>query len=103
MSGLVLGAALVAGLLAGGHAAADHPAGCLSSGDAFEAVASHQVVSPAAAIVAARQAVPNADVLRAALCREPGALVYLIMALRRDGRLMRVVVEAASGRIKTVR
>lgn len=76
--------------------------GCLSSGDTSEAVAARQVVAPGAAIVLAREAVPNADVLRAALCRDPDVLVYRIVVLRQDGRVVRVTVDAPSGKVKTV-
>ena len=75
---------------------------CLSSGDMQEAVTSHRVVAPTAAIVLARRAVPNADVLRASLCREPTSLVYRITVLRTDGRLIRVTVDGASGTVKAV-
>lgn len=83
-------------------AAQNDTQGCLSSGDMSEAVAARQVVAPGAAIVLAREAVPNADVLRAALCHDPDALVYRIMVLRHDGRLVRVTVDAPSGKVKTV-
>ena len=75
---------------------------CLSSGDATEAVAIHRVVAPAEAIVLAQRTVPNADILRATLCREPNALVYRITALRHDGKVVRLTVDAPSGRLKTV-
>jgi uncharacterized membrane protein YkoI len=104
MAGLLLGIGIAAVLLRGPALAAERAApGCLASGDAFEMVSSRQVVPPAVAIGAARHAAPQAEVLRAALCHEPGALVYLIMALRKDGRLVRVVVDAPSGKVKTVR
>ncbi|TDR88971.1 PepSY domain-containing protein [Enterovirga rhinocerotis] len=85
--------------------AADPPeelAACLSSGDAEEAVASRRVIRPAAAIGAARDAVPNGDVLRASLCRDGGALVYRITTLRGDGRLARVTVDAPSGKVRSI-
>lgn len=75
---------------------------CLSSGDAAEAVSSRRVIRPAEAIVAAREAVPNADVLRASLCRDGSVLVYRIMALRPDGRLARVTVDAPSGKVRAI-
>ena len=85
-------------------AASSAPAGaCLSSGDVTEAVATHRVVAPGEAIVLARRTVPNADVLRASLCGEPDRLVYQITVLRRDGRFVRVTVDAPSGKLKTVR
>ena len=101
----MIGIGLLGCVLHGPARAADRGAGehCLSSGDALEVVSAHQVVTPGAAIVVARQAVPNSDVLRAALCRDPGSLVYMIMALRKDGRLVRVVVDAPSGKVKAVR
>lgn len=90
-------------LVVGGPAFAADAEPCLSSGDATEAVASRKVVAPRDAIVLARRTVPDADVLRAALCREPDQLVYRITVLRRDGRLVRVTVDAPSGKLKTVR
>lgn len=97
--------AIVLLLLGNPASAADPPEvrkACLSSGDAAEAVASRRVIRPAEAIVAVREAVPNADVLRASLCRDGGALVYRIMALRSDGRLARVTVDAPSGKVRAI-
>lgn len=76
--------------------------GCLSSGDATEAVTMHKVVSPGEALVGARRAVPDAEVLRASLCRSADALVYRITVLRRDGRIVRVTVDAPSGKVRNV-
>ncbi|WP_299562032.1 PepSY domain-containing protein [Enterovirga sp.] len=75
---------------------------CLSSGDAAEAVTSRRVVRPVQAISTAMRAVPDSDVLRAVLCRDPQALVYRITVLRRDGRMMRVTVDAPSGNVLVV-
>lgn len=100
---LLCAAALLVPLLVPSPAAAQGDSqGCLSSGDTSEAVAARQVVAPGAAIVLAREAVPDADVLRAALCRDPDALVYRIVVLRQDGRVVRVTVDAPSGKVKTV-
>jgi uncharacterized membrane protein YkoI len=44
----------------------------------------------------------HADVVRAVLCRQEDRLVYLVMALRDDGRLVRITVDAASGKVKSV-
>jgi uncharacterized membrane protein YkoI len=41
-------------------------------------------------------------VLRAALCRDGEAFVYRIMALRKDGRVVQVTVDAPSGRVRSV-
>jgi uncharacterized membrane protein YkoI len=91
---------LAASLLASSEGRPD--ASCLSSGDALEAVTARQVVEPTAALGRAREAVPDADVLRAALCRGPDALVYRITVLRHDGRLIRVTVDAPSGKVTTI-
>ena len=100
---------LLAGLIgcvlaASGAGANDNPRGleCLSSGDALEVVSAHKVVPPERAVVLARGAAPNADVVRAVLCRQRDVLVYLVMALRADGRLVRVTVDASSGKVKSV-
>jgi uncharacterized membrane protein YkoI len=91
-------------LAAPGAGANDNPRDyeCLSSGDALEAVSTRQVVPPARAIVQARAAAPDADVIRAVLCRQANRLVYLVMALREDGRLVRIAVDAPSGKVKSV-
>ena len=75
---------------------------CLSTGDAIEAVSRREAAAPGRAIVAARSAAPGAEVLRAALCRDRDGLAYRVMALRTDGRLVRVTVEAGSGKITAV-
>lgn len=75
---------------------------CLSPGDTREVVSANQVVAPVNAIRAARQAVPKADVVRARLCHEAQALVYVIMALGKDGRFVEVTVDASSGKVSRV-
>ena len=86
-----------------GHAA-DEPrrVACLSSGEALDAVSSHKVIEPDRAIVVARDAAPGKEIVRAALCRDGEELVYLVLALGRDGRLLRVTVDAAAGKVKLV-
>ncbi len=75
---------------------------CLSPGETHEAVATREVVPPTQAIVTARRAAPNADLLRAALCHESEGLAYRIVLLRKDGRLVRVTLDAPSGRVKFI-
>lgn len=75
---------------------------CLPPREMQEAVASKGVVAPASAVMTARRQVPNADVLRASLCRSSDALVYVIMALQRDGRIVQVTIDGSSGRVKSV-
>jgi hypothetical protein len=99
------GAILCVALLSPSVAGADGApaaAGCLSPADMREMVSSKEVIAPVAAIRAARQAAPKADVVRANLCRRGEALVYVIMALGRDGRFVRVKIDAASGKVASV-
>lgn len=100
----VLGIVLLALTLSARSEAAD-PAeerACLSYGDTAEVVASRKVIAPGEAIVAARHAVPDGDILRASLCRKSDALVYRLTAIRSDGRVVRVTVDAPSGKVQTV-
>lgn len=98
---------LLAGLLAGLPAAARAEGGpgpgCLPPREMREVIDGGEVVAPAMAVIVARRTVPEADVLRAALCRTDEGLVYRIMALRRDGRVVQVVVDAPSGRVVSAR
>ena len=99
-----LGLCLI-GLAAAPAGSADdkaRPVACLSSGDALEAVSSRQVIEPAKAIVLARGAAQGGEIVRASLCREDGTLVYFVLALKKDGRLMRVIVDAKAGKVKTI-
>jgi uncharacterized membrane protein YkoI len=75
---------------------------CLPPREMQEAVASKGVVAPASAVMTARREVPNADVVRASLCRSSDALVYVIMALQKDGRVVQVMIDGSSGRVKSV-
>ncbi|MXQ13851.1 PepSY domain-containing protein [Microvirga makkahensis] len=75
---------------------------CLPPREMQEAVASKGVVAPASAVMTARRQVPNADVVRASLCRSSNSLVYVIMALQKDGRIVQVTIDGSSGRVKSV-
>jgi uncharacterized membrane protein YkoI len=72
---------------------------CLAPGEVQEIVLTDKVISPATAVNTARQRVPGADVVRANLCRDGQTLVYIISALRKDGRVVRVVIDAPTGRV----
>lgn len=72
---------------------------CLSAADLREAVADKRVIEPVAAIKAARQVIPRAEIQRARLCRHEETLVYLLTALRRDGRFVHVMISATTGQI----
>ena len=75
---------------------------CVPPRDMPEVVASSGVVPPATAVMTARRQVPNADVVRANLCRSGTGLVYVIMALRKDGRVVQVKIDGPSGRVQSV-
>jgi uncharacterized membrane protein YkoI len=75
---------------------------CLAPRAMREAVAGKGVVAPASAVMTARQQVPDAEVVRANLCRHDDVLVYIIMALQKDGRLVQVTIDGSSGRVKSV-
>lgn len=73
--------------------------GCLSAADMREAVAEKRVIAPVAAIRAAREAFPRAEIQRATLCKQESGLVYVLTALRRDGQFVQVTVDAQSGQV----
>jgi uncharacterized membrane protein YkoI len=75
---------------------------CLGPREMQEIVSANGVIAPANAVMTAQRQVPNADVVRANLCRSDNALVYVIMALRKDGRVVQVMIDAPSGRIRSV-
>jgi uncharacterized membrane protein YkoI len=75
---------------------------CLPPREMQEAVASNGIVTPASAVMTARRQVPNADVVRANLCRNSDSLVYVILALQKDGRIVQVMIDGSSGRVRSV-
>jgi uncharacterized membrane protein YkoI len=92
------------GLVGGAHAQSASAAlqDCLPPREMQAAVASKGIVAPAAAVMTARRQVPNAEVVRANLCRSSDTLVYVIMALQKDGRIVQVMIDGSSGRVKSV-
>ncbi len=82
-----------------GAAGAAGPETCLSPGEIQEAVAQGRVVEPRAAILVARRLVPGADVMRGGLCRNGDALIYQILVLGKDGRVVHVTIDAPSGKV----
>jgi uncharacterized membrane protein YkoI len=75
------------------------PQACLSQAETRHAVSQKSVVPPAVAIKAAARAV-GGRVLRATLCRVEDRLAYQITTLHRDGRVARVTVDGASGKVE---
>ncbi len=75
---------------------------CLSPREMRDIVSGNRVVAPALAIGAARRAVPGADMLRATLCRDGEIFVYVISVLRKDGRVVHVVVDGPTGKVASM-
>ena len=102
MRSVLPGVAVLLELVSVAHAqGAAAPQGCLAPGEMQEVVSSNQIVAPATAVVTARRTVPGADVVRANLCRSGDGLVYVITALRKDGRVVQVMIDAPSGRVQS--
>jgi uncharacterized membrane protein YkoI len=78
-------------------ARAAEPESCLSVDERRAAIAAHKAVPVAGAIRAARARHPG-EVVRAQLCDRNG-LVYVLTVLARDGKVHRVTVDAATGRL----
>jgi uncharacterized iron-regulated membrane protein len=72
--------------------------GCLDQHEIREEVAAKRVVSQVVALRAARGAL-GGEAVRARLCRVDGGLVYAITALKRDGKVVRVYVDAQTGKV----
>lgn len=75
---------------------------CLSAREMRDMAGTDRVVSPALAIGAARRVVPGADILRAAVCRDRDIFIYLITVLRKDGRVVHVIVDGPTGKVAAV-
>lgn len=71
---------------------------CLSDSELRDAVSAKRAIPQPAALRAARSAVP-AEPVRARLCHRDGALVYVITALAKDGKVTRITLEAETGRV----
>jgi uncharacterized membrane protein YkoI len=86
--------------LAGGTGAATaaEPMRCLGADERRAAIAANKAVPLARAIRVARGRA-GGDLVRARLCESGQRLVYLLTLLSRDGKVTRVTVDAASGRL----
>ena len=102
MRSLWIGAALIGYLGVARADGATSTLDCLNPGEMQENVADGKVAAPAQAVRTARQAVPGAEIVRANLCRVENHLLYIIMALRRDGRFVYVTIDASTGKVKAV-
>jgi uncharacterized membrane protein YkoI len=80
------------------HAAAAAKPVCLNAAETRELVKSRRLLEPFAALKFAG-AQRKAEALSARLCRTGDDFIYEITLLHRDGRLVHVEMEAASGKI----
>ncbi len=71
---------------------------CLTADEIREEVAQRRVVSQVTALRTARSQI-GGEAVRARLCKGEAGLVYVITALKRDGKVIRVIVDAPSGKI----
>jgi uncharacterized membrane protein YkoI len=92
---------LLLGLLATGPAgAADSPErACLDKAEQRAAVAARLAV-PLAEVVKTRHVqAQHSELVRARLCRRDGRLVYVLTLLGRSGKVVQTTVDAASGEV----
>ena len=75
---------------------------CFPTNETREEIKGHHLVEPFVALKNAAAAV-KAEALSAKLCRLGEEFVYEIALLHRDGRLVHVVMSAASGKLVTTR
>ncbi len=76
--------------------------GCLPPSETREEIKTHRLLEPFAALKSAATQF-KAEALSAKLCRNGDELVYEIALLHRDGRLVHVVTNAATGKLIGVR
>ena len=75
---------------------------CLPANETREEIKTHRLLEPFAALKSAATLF-KAEALSAKLCRNGDELVYEIALLYRDGRLVHVVTNAATGKVIGVR
>ncbi len=70
---------------------------CFSTSQTREKIEAHRLVDPFACMRAAARE-QNGEALGARLCRREEAFIYEISVLRSDGRLLRLVYDATTGK-----
>ena len=75
---------------------------CLNPADTREALGRNKFTDPASALRSAA-AVAHAEPLRSRLCHWNESYVYEITLLRRDGKVMRVLIKAEDGSLVDTR
>jgi uncharacterized iron-regulated membrane protein len=94
----VLAVAALAPSLARADTVVPKVSSCLSESEIREEVAAKRVVPQVQALRTARASI-GGEAVRARLCRHEGGMVYAITALKRDGKVVRVYVDAESGKV----
>jgi hypothetical protein len=69
---------------------------CFPTAETRHLIADRRLVDPFASMEAASSAA-HAEPIAAKLCRDQEALIYEISVLRRDGRVMRIYLDATNG------
>jgi uncharacterized membrane protein YkoI len=75
---------------------------CLTRDQQRSAITERRAVPLAAVRKSVRAKVPG-EMVRARLCQEPERLIYQLTVLPRDGKVRRVIVDAKSGNVVSVR
>jgi hypothetical protein len=76
---------------------------CLSIAEMRHAVSVGEAVPQAIVLRSVKQATPRSDMLTLRLCETPHGLTYVMTALRREGRVVRVTLDARSGEVTSLR
>jgi hypothetical protein len=95
--GVLTVSALVDSRLAFGRDGAPPQLECYSIADTRREIAEHKLADPFPSMQAA-SVMAQAEALSARLCRSGDIFVYEISLLRRDGRIVKTLVDAASGK-----
>jgi uncharacterized membrane protein YkoI len=90
------------GLLSYEPADAEPRRRCLTRDQQRVAIAERRALPLATVRRTVRTRVPG-ELVRAQLCQEPHRLIYLLTVLPRDGRVRRVIIDAKSGALLSVR
>ena len=72
---------------------------CLSAKETREVVAQKLVISPAAALRAARASTGGGQAVLARLCRRETGFIYQFAILRPDGKVVRLTLDGVTGRV----
>ncbi len=103
LKGPILACAMLAcGLPGRGVETASAETVCFSAEDTRDHVAKHGLIALSDVVRSARGA-GQADLISARLCETSGNMVYMIAMLGRDGRLLRLTVDARTGELINTR